>query len=184
MGQIQHAICRSAAMRKKSGYKPKGVRLDTMTWVLSGLKPVAEVPHAGITLKIKNHDALANITKGIGTRDDVDIVIAAMNVAEGLALLGVGQDWHDEIRQAQQAIYDMGKRGLNTGRFVFTGPEMQAMNLGLEIHDAQLDGCNVRQLEEALDIVSREIKHKRARMIAEDATGWRKKQIENQMEKT
>lgn len=156
-------------MRKRSSYKPKGVRLDTMAWVMSGMKPVSQVDHAGITLKIKNHDALTNITQGRGTRDDVDLIIAAMNMAEGLAMLGVGSDWRDEIRQAQEAIYQMGKRGLSKGKFLFTGPEMQAMNLGMDIHDAQLDECTVKQLEQCLDIVAREIKHKRARMIAEAA---------------
>lgn len=156
-------------MRKKSKYKPKGVRLDTMAWVLSGMKPVSQVAHAGIALKIKNHDALANITQGRGTRDDIDIVIAAMNVAEAMAMMGHGSDWRPEINAAQEAIYNMGKRGLrNDNRFLFTGPEMQAVNLGMDVHDAQLDGCTVKQLEDALKIVDREIRYKRAKMIKEE----------------
>lgn len=155
-------------MRKK--YKPKGVRLDTMAWVLSGMKPVAKVQHAGLALKIKNHDALANITQGRGKRDDVDIVIAAMNVAEALGMLGLGSDWRPEINAAQEAIFHMGKRGLKNGdKFLFTGPEMQAVNLGMDIHDAQLDECTVKQLEQALAIVEREIRLKRARMIKEES---------------
>lgn len=75
-------------MRKK--YKPKPIRLDTMHWVLSGMKSVSSVPHGGITLKIKNHDALTNITQGRGTRHDIDVVIAAMNIAEALALARTG----------------------------------------------------------------------------------------------
>lgn len=154
-------------MRKK--YKPKGVRLDNMAWVMSGMKPVSQVQHAGLALKIKNHDALANITQGRGKRDDIDIVIAAMNVAEALAMLGLGSDWRAEINAAQEAIYHMGKRGLKHGdKFLFTGPEMQAVNLGMDVHDAQLDECTVKQLEEALLIVDREIRLKRARMIKEE----------------
>lgn len=152
--------------RKK--YKPKGVRLDTMAWVMSGMKPVSQVQHAGIALKIKNHDALANLTQGRGKRDDIDLVIAALNVAEGLAMLGLGTDWRPEINAAQEAVYQMGKRGLQHGdKFLFTGPEMQAVNLGMDVHDAQLDECTVKQLEEALLIVDREIRYKRARMIRE-----------------
>ena len=120
--------------RKK--YKPKGVRLDTMAWVMSGMKPVSQVQHAGIALKIKNHDALANLTQGRGKRDDIDLVIAALNVAEGLAMLGLGTDWRLEINAAQEAVYQMGKRGLQHGdKFLFTGPEMQAVNLGMDVHD-------------------------------------------------
>jgi len=156
-------------MRKKSKYKPKGVRLDTMAWVMSGMKHVSEVAHAGIALKIKNHDALTNITQGRGTRDDIDLVIAAMNVAEAMAMMGHGSDWRPEINAAQEAIYNMGKRGLkNDNKFLFTGPEMQAVNLGMDVHDAQLDDCTVKQLEDALKIVDREIRYKRAKMIREE----------------
>ena len=154
-------------MRKK--YKPKGVRLDCMAWVMSGMKPVSQVQHAGLALKIKNHDALTNITQGRGKRDDIDIVIAAMNVAEALAMLGLGSDWRKEVNAAQEAIFSMGKRGLmNADKFLFTGPEMQAVNLGMNVHDAQLDECTVKQLEEALLIVDREIRLKRAKMIKEE----------------
>lgn len=154
-------------MRKK--YKPKGVRLDCMAWVMSGMKPVSQVQHAGLALKIKNHDALTNITQGRGKRDDIDIVIAAMNVAEALAMLGLGSDWRKEVNAAQEAIFSMGKRGLkNNDKFLFTGPEMQAVNLGMDVHDAQLDECTVKQLEEALLIVDREIRYKRAKMIKEE----------------
>jgi hypothetical protein len=60
----------------------------------------------------------------------------------------------------------MGKRGLKQGdKFLFTGPEMQAVNLGMDVHDAQLDDCTVKQLEDALKIVDREIRYKRAKMI-------------------
>jgi hypothetical protein len=150
--------------RKK--YKPKGVRLDTMAWVMSGMKHISQVEHAGLALKIKNHDALTNITQGRGTRGDIDLVIAAMNVAEAMAMLGHGNDWRPEINAAQEAIYQMGKRGLKQGdKFLFTGPEMQAVNLGMDVHDAQLDDCTVKQLEDALKIVDREIRYKRAKMI-------------------
>ena len=42
----------------------------------------------------------------------------------------------------------------------------QALNLGMEIHDAQLDTCTVEQLEKALEFVAREIRARRAREIA------------------
>jgi hypothetical protein len=60
----------------------------------------------------------------------------------------------------------MGQRGVARDRFLFTGPELTAMNLGMEIHDAQLDACTVGQLEKALDFVARELRARRARAIA------------------
>lgn len=153
-------------MRKRSKYRPKGVRLDCMAWVKSGLTPVSQVEDAGITLKIKNHQALANMTQGKGTRDDVDVLIGAVNITEALARAGIGRDWSAEIRAAQDAIFTMAKRGVERGRFLFTGPEMQSVNLVMDVHDAQLDSCTVGQLERALDLVASEIRNKKARAIA------------------
>ena len=90
-----------------------------------------------------------------------------MNVTEALALIGKGKDWHTEIRAAQDAVLKMAQRGLAKGdKFVFTGAEMQAVNLCMDVHDAQLDNCTVSELEKALKLVAQEIKAKRARMIA------------------
>ena len=48
-----------------------------------------------------------------------------------------------------------------------TGPEMKSINLGMEIHDAQLDACTVQDLEKAMEIVTDCVVHKRARAIIE-----------------
>ena len=152
--------------RKRSKYRPKGVIMDVVGHVLGGFRLVQHTSHA-TTLKIKNHQAMASMVKGTGCRDDIDILIAAMNVAEALAITAeLGTEYRTEITAAQDAIVSMGRRGLAKDRFLFTGPELQAMNLGMEIHDAQLDACTVGQLEKALDFVARELLARRARAIA------------------
>ncbi len=153
-------------MRKRSSYRPKGVILNTMSHVLGGFTLVREHGKA-TTLKIKNHQALTSMVAGTGSRDDIDILIAAMNVAEALAITcELGDGYRAEITAAQDALLAMSRRGLERNRFLFTGLELTAMNLGMEIHDAQLDVCTVGQLEMALDFVAREIRAKRARAIA------------------
>lgn len=154
-------------MRKKSKYKPKGVRLDTMAWILQGMAPLRTNEHA-INLKIKNHNALTEVVQGRGTRDQIDVLIAAMNMAEALYRTNpdLGLQYSVEVKAAQDAIFTMTRRGLDKGRFLFTGPELTAMNLGMEVHDAQLEACTIGDLEKALDLVAREIRLKRARQIA------------------
>jgi hypothetical protein len=61
----------------------------------------------------------------------------------------------------------MAKRGVAKGKFLFTGLEMQAMNTGMEVHDAQLDTCTIAELETAIKYVYEAIKHRRARPIVE-----------------
>lgn len=153
-------------MRKRSKYKPKGVRLDAVNWVLAGLKPIAEVGDALVTLKAKNHSALTEVTQGRGNRDQVDVLIAAMNMCEAYAVHGKGIDWLSEIRQAQDALFNMGKRGLDKGRFLFTGEEMKAMNLGMDIHDAQLEESTVYEMEKMIDYVNEQVRLKKARPIS------------------
>ena len=46
-------------MRKK--YKPKGVRVDALNWVLSGIKPLNSAPYS-TTLRIRNHSAMDIVT--------------------------------------------------------------------------------------------------------------------------
>lgn len=152
-------------MRKKSNYKPKGVRLDAVNWVLSGLKQVSSVGDALLILKSKNHLALSEIVQGKGTKEQIDTLIAALNMCEAYAVHGKGSDWNVEIRQAQDALYEMAMRGIDLERFVFRGPEMQSVNLAIEVHDAQLDQSTVQELEKMTDFVVKQITLKKARPI-------------------
>ena len=157
-------------MRKRSKYKPRKVFADPVSWVINGFKPMSESGEA-VSLKIKNHSALSDITQGQGDKNKVDVLIAAMNMAEALHIVNpaLGKKYAPEIKAAQDAIYMMAKRGVAKGRFVFTGPEMQAMNTGMEVHDAQLDACTIGELEQAIKYVYEAIKHRRARAIVEAA---------------
>lgn len=152
-------------MRKKSKYKPKGVRLDTMTWVISGFKNVADVPDAGTKLLLRNHVAFDEIREGRGDKEHVDILINMVNMAEALAKLQLGRDWLSEIGQAQDAIYAMAQRGVSGKKFLFTGEEMGIVQTILELHDEQLKNCPVRTMEEALDVIAKEYMHDKMRRI-------------------
>ena len=157
-------------MKKRSKYRPRRVILDPVSWVISGMKPVSSTSEA-VGLKIKNHQALLEITQGNGNRDSVDVLIAAMNMAEALYIINanLGKDYATEIKAAQDAIFHMARRGVEKGKFLFTGLEMQAMNTGMEVHDAQLDTCTIAELETAIKFVYEAIKHRRARPIVEAA---------------
>jgi hypothetical protein len=152
-------------MRKRSKYKPKGVRLDNMAWVQSGLRRVEDVS-ASATIKIRNHDAMNTLRLGNATKAEIDIIIAALNIAEALARRGVGSDWLPELRAAQDALLTLARRGL-TSRFIVRADELTALNLAMEIHDAQLEAVTVKQLETAMDFVAETVRLKKARAIVE-----------------
>lgn len=154
-------------MRKRSKYRPKGVIMDTMTWIRAGMKKLDEIS-AGTTLKIRNHDAMNNIRLGQATRQDIDSIIDALNVTEALADRGIGEDWKPEIRAAQDALLTLARRGVaNDMRFVAKGEELKALNLCMEVHDAQLEVVTVKQLEAAMDDVLERMRLKKMRPIVE-----------------
>lgn len=151
-------------MRKRSKYRPRPVLYDTVNHVLSGMKRVGSIG-PGTTLKIKNHVALDCLRRGEAGREDMDMLISAFNITEALALMRIGENWKDEIRAAQDALLAVGRRGVETGKFILRGPELTSFNLAMEIHDAQLDACTVSELEKAIDKVADIVRNKRARVI-------------------
>ncbi len=143
-------------MRKKSSYKPKGVRLDNMSWIRAGFKPVGSVPKAGVYLKLANVAAMDAIILGHGTGDHSHTMREAFDMAVCLPRINkkLGADWLPELRAAKDAAYAAHDRGERTGRFLFTGPEMQAIKAGMEIHTQQLEECTVQEMERALVLVA------------------------------
>ena len=153
-------------MKKRSKYRPKGVRLDAMRYVLDGLRPVAS-HDAVVTLRLRNHGAMAALTKGEATRADLDILIGSLNMTEALYRMGVGREYFAVVRAGLEALRSVGGRGVGTGRFVLKSQEMVALNEAMELHDAQLDVITVKEMERALDMVAEEIRNKRATPIVE-----------------
>lgn len=153
-------------MRKRSSYRPKPQHPNPVAWLINGFKPVSQ---AGIVnVQIKNHSAIDALRKGVADREDVDRIIEALNIAEALQRLGIGDEYKKEVRAAQDALYAVSKRGIDREyRFVLKAQELTAINLGMEVHDAQLEVTSIKHIEYALNIVRDEIKNRRARVIME-----------------
>jgi hypothetical protein len=162
---------KSTDMKKRSKYKPKGVRIDAVNWVLAGLKPFSTIS-VGTDLRIKNHAAMDTLRRGDATKADIDVLIGAFNMTEAYAKLRpeLGADWSEEIKAGQDALYAVGKRGAASSRFILKAEELKALNLVLEIHDAQLDQTTVRDMELAMDIIDKEFKAKKMRPIVTKET--------------
>lgn len=154
-------------MRKpRKKYKPKGIRMDAVGWVLKGLQPFKTVEYS-TTLRIKNHAAMDALRKGDATMADIDVLIGAFNMCEAYIMLRpeLGADWSDEIKAGLDALHAVGVRGVMSKRFILKADELVAMNLVMEIHDAQLDQTTVTDMEKAMDLVSKEYRAKRMRPI-------------------
>lgn len=156
-------------MRKRSSYRPKGVRLDNVSWVIAGIKPLTELPDVSTLVRAKNHGAMRALVLGEGTKQDVQTVIEAINMTEALAGVRetLGADWREEIHTAQDALLAMARRGIDRGRFLLTGAELNAVNLAMEIHDTQLNEATVIEIEKALDLIRKTIAGGKAIRVVE-----------------
>jgi hypothetical protein len=156
-------------VRKRSSYRPKPQLPNPVAWLVNGFKPVSQ---AGIVnVQIKNHNAIDALRKGVADREDIDTIIAALNITEALQRLGIGDEYGDQVRAAQDALYAVSRRGIDREyRFVLKAQELVAINLGMEIHDAQIEVTSIKHMEDALDIVRDEIKNRKARVILEKTT--------------
>ena len=153
-------------MRKKSKYKPKGVRLDTMTWLREGMMKATDKKSEYLTMHRKNMSALDSLAKGTANKKEMDICIGVINVAEALCELGVGSEYHQLVLDASSALYDVCKRSFEINdRFVCKGEELSAIKTGYEVHDAQMEVTTLAMLDRALDLIDKTIRAKKAKVI-------------------
>lgn len=140
-------------MRKRSKYRPKRNLQDPVSWVINGFAKIDDAAKDLIdTVRIKNHMAMVLILKGEGTRKEMGDIMVALKIAHHLAERGLGRDWIPEIVAACDAIESMRVRGEAKGdRFLFNGEELKAVNLGMEVHDAQLAECTLAQMNRAVE---------------------------------
>ena len=154
-------------MRKRSKYRPKGVRLDTMGFVRESITPVMAHNSFAVDLRLTNHAALADLTQGVATRRTIDVLINALNITESLWRLGFGKEYRNVVDAGIRALRAVGKRGIETDKFVLKSEEMLALNEAMELHDAQLEVITVGDMDRAIHIVHEEIRNKRATPIKE-----------------
>lgn len=125
------------------------------------LQNVSMVKDAGADntrMRIVAHDAMDVLRQGNATRGHLQVIVEVANMAETLASLhGLGKDWLPEIHEAQEAIRAIAVRGAELNRYVLRGPELLALNLLLQVHDAQLDACSVQTLGKAVEYIRRRI---------------------------
>ena len=113
-------------------------------------------------ISLTNYTSLDAICKGQGTRQDCISLIHAVNLAEALVLADIGADYKDAVRAGSNAVQALSKRGIQTGKWVLKGEEMQAIRTMLEIHEAQLDVASVIDIEKATARVTKEVMAGRA----------------------
>ena len=152
-------------MRKRSKYRPKGVRLDTIGYVMESLKPVAKHESYLLDLKIKNSEAMVALMRGSAVKGDMDTLIAMSNIVEALYQLGFGAEYKDVAVDGREALLQIIHRAVEIKRFVPTAEQVKALQDLMELHDAQMDVITIKDMERALEFANTQFVNKRATLL-------------------
>jgi len=158
-------------VRKRSKYRAKPVLLNPLGYVIGGMAPVVAHDTYLVDLKIKNHGAMTQLTRGLATREDVDVLIPMGNMCEALYRMGFGTEYADVVQQGLDALFEVARRGMGAGKFILRSQEMTALNALMELHDAQMGVITVKDMDRAIALVKQEHAHKRVRRIVEATQG-------------
>lgn len=148
----------SANKKPRKKYRPRPVIVDPVSYVVDGFK--LPEPDKVMKIRLLNHGAMTALVQGTATKNDWQYVCTALNVAIVLAENGVGEEYMLQIKEAMLAHAQCGKRLYTQGRAGYTGPQLTAVNLGVEIHDAQLEIATVAQMEKAHLEVAKRLRNK------------------------
>lgn len=141
--------------KRNKRYVPKYVSKNPMSDYFGGLS--GDHAHHLQRLKIRNHAAMAAMTTGAGTRNDWDLIVGAVNMANVMCEQGIGDEFRPFTLAARDTMVEVGKRAMKTGRFLFKGDEIAVLNEFLDVHDAQLENIRAIDVERAADEVTRRI---------------------------
>jgi len=155
-------------MRKRSKYRPRQVLQNPLDFVLSGLKPVRDLSNVYLDVQLRNRQALEQVRTGHATRQDIDLLIGAFNIAEALAIQGLGRDWIAEINAAQNDLLELARKGVARDmRFTMNAQQWESLRLVLDLHEEQLANATAYDIEKAHDFVLAVIRKGKARAIVE-----------------
>ena len=103
--------------------------------------------------------SLEAIVKGHGDLVSWNDLVNANNLAEELALMGVGKpEVMPVVIECQQHLIEAARRFQATGKMGLSGPAIQAMRSMLEYHDLQRASVARSQYEEAIRRVTAKVK--------------------------
>lgn len=139
-----------AKKKVKKRYVPKPILPDPVNYVVTGMLPLETAEEEVRKLRCANHGALTDIVTGVGTKASAVLLRNMLITTESLAQMGVGKECLPEIHAAQHAVDALILRGHKTGRHVFTGPELNAVNLAMAMHEDQIGCITLKTFEDAI----------------------------------
>lgn len=141
-------------MRKRSKYRPRPL-VNPLAYVLQTVQPVTGHETYLLDLKLVTTAAFADLATGTATREHIEKLVAAHNIAQSLVHLGFGSQFEAWTDRSQAALVAICERYVKLKRYVATGPELQALRDLLELHDQQMECITVGDMEKAINYATK-----------------------------
>jgi len=154
-------------MRKRSKYKPKPILQNPLGYVVESATPLIEHDTYVVDWQLKNNSAFEKLLKGLADKKDINTLVAARNITEGLMVTLKGTDTDGTLARSAVALIDLCNRGNEGKSLVMKAEELQAMRDMMQLHDELLEVVTVRQFERALEYTKNEIRIGRAQHLKE-----------------
>lgn len=123
-------------MRKRSKYRP--YRTDRSAWAHAIGMQQQLTDDQTTDLGMAVHTCIERLRTGHGIELDWHTLAAAVNVSLVLCERGIGPEYLDDIKTAQDALIEILERHRKTGRWGFHGAGYVALTHAVAIHEAQL----------------------------------------------
>lgn len=137
------------------------------------LKQPAEQATEWLTeLQLKNHSAMTALVQGNATRADMIILTAMHNMVEALWRKGFAAEYEDVLKGGYDALMGVIQRGVKRGnKFILTGPELNALNLQMELHDELMKVTTVKDIEDAMSLIKQHHKEGKTHRVVDFIEG-------------
>ena len=139
-------------MRKHTKRKHWGY-VNPIAHAVSGAIKVKHSPNL-IGYVAKTHLAMQDLVRGVATKEDMQSIIMANNMVAALMKQGFATPHEEDIQASTDAIDSIVNRAIERKRLIATGPEINALNFMLQIHDALFDVVSVLEYNKAVDFVN------------------------------
>lgn len=122
--------------RKRSSYRPGRVDPMAAARAITAVRPMSNDKQLDLALSYRT--AFEALRTGGACENDLHTLAAAVNIGLILCENGVGEDYIDVAKDAQQAMMRVLGRAQATGRFGLDGPAIGELALFCDLHDQQL----------------------------------------------
>lgn len=110
-------------------------------------------------LRLLELSSLDAILHGRGGLDEWNDLVAANNLSERMALMGVGkEEVLPVVKRCENHLVESARRFQDTGKMGFTGQAIQDLRDMLDYHDLQRSSVSRSVYEEAIRMVTAQIK--------------------------